>query len=69
MENIEFRDLSIADLIALHTNYWLTKKIQPGARFELVSEWQFQYIEAAIKIKIDLIQFPSPVYQIKQKTT
>lgn len=36
----ELKELSLADLIALHTNYWLSQ--DSGARFHLLSKIQFE---------------------------
>lgn len=51
-KEISYSDLSTADLVALHTNYWMTMKLQPGARYALINDYQFKAIEAELYIRI-----------------
>lgn len=59
MKNKKLKDLSIADLVALHTNFWLSRS--SGARFHLVNEYQFDAIEKEIDIRMSEIDFEKQI--------
>ncbi|MBC7866254.1 MAG: hypothetical protein H7X88_01860 [Gloeobacteraceae cyanobacterium ES-bin-316] len=48
-------NLSLADLVALHNNYWLSKS--SGARFQLLREHEFEAVEDEIGKKLSIIDF------------
>mgnify|MGYP003559658148 CR=1 FL=1 len=52
---LRLSSLSIADLIALHTNYWLSK--DKGARFCLLNEKQFESLEKELTSRISNIVY------------
>lgn len=57
---LDLRQLSIADLVALHDNYWHTwNSLSPTStdRFQLLSTEQFKQVERELKIRIKNIYF------------
>lgn len=52
---LKLSTLSLADLVALHTNYFLSNN--KGATFELLTQDQFYYVDREIKKRIKQIDF------------
>lgn len=54
---INLSTLSLADLVALHTNYWLSNN--KGALYELINVTQFYYVKRELEKRIKEINFNS----------
>lgn len=55
MSEIKLSTLSLADLVALHTNFFLSNS--KGERFRLIDEVQFYHLEKEIEKRIKEIDF------------
>jgi hypothetical protein len=57
---MELRDLSLADLIALHTNFMLFQSLENcGARYQILTKPRFEAVEKEIERRLSLIEFPT----------
>jgi hypothetical protein len=50
------KELSIADLFAMHFNYYHVKYNRQGARFQMITDAQFDLIETEIEKRINNIK-------------
>lgn len=54
---IKLSTLSLADIAALHTNYFLSNS--KGVTFQLINDTQFHYVKRELEKRIKQIDFKS----------